>query len=260
MMWARAKELPREAWKAALTGFGHGITNFAGALTFFSLLSLFPGLIILVALLATIGQTSASELVVTLVEQLAPPDAVAPIRGPLTDILAGTAGATSIVSLSVVLALWAASGYVGCFIWAVERIYPVQKAPTFLQGLVRQLLFAVIILLLLAVMAVRVVVGGRSHGSSPRPWASATRPSSPTGSSAGRCCSWRPRCCSTPCTSPPRRAAAGLPQSAARRGPGVTVWAIASAIFNLYTTHLGRYGATYGTLAASSVSCCGSGS
>ena len=122
--------LPGQVGKAALSGLGHGITSYAAALTFFALLSLFPALIIVVALLTTLGATSASHLVVTLVNELAPAGAGESIRGSVEQIVAQRSDAGALVSLSVLIGLWSASSYVGCFIWAVERVYPVAKPPS----------------------------------------------------------------------------------------------------------------------------------
>jgi membrane protein len=72
-MQARLKGWVRPVWRAARAEDGRGGTRLAAALTYYALLSLFPALIILVALLSLIGQTSASQLVIGLVDQLAPP-------------------------------------------------------------------------------------------------------------------------------------------------------------------------------------------
>jgi membrane protein len=249
-MWPRVRALPREAGRAALAGLHHGITNYAAALTFYSLLALFPALIIVVALLAAFGQTSASHMVVSFLEELAPAGAAASIRGPITQIISQHANAGTLVSLGVVIGIWSASGYVACFIWAVERIYPVAKTPSFWQGLRRQLLFAVVILLLLALMTTVTVVGGplatrigdilRLGGASV---------------TAYRVVRWPLLLAAamllffTLYVAAPDVQRSGFRRAVPGAVLGVGVWALASVLFNVYVTHLGRYGATYGTLA-----------
>ena len=237
---------PRLRWPASATASPTSRRPF----TFFALLSLFPALIIVVALLATVGQTSASHLVVTFIEQLAPAGAADSIRGPLTQIVAQHANAGTLVSLGVIIGIWSASGYVACFIWAVERIYPVAKPLSFWRGLRRQLLFAVIILLLLAVMAAAAVVGG--------PLARLLGDALGVGSAAVaayRVLRWPLLLAAAMVffcvlyVAAPDVQRRGFLNALPGAASGVGVWALASVLFNLYVTHLGRYGATYGTLA-----------
>lgn len=249
-VWPRVRALPRRAWRAALAGLGRGITNYAAALTFYALLSLSPALIIVVALLSALGQTSATQLIVTIVEQLAPPDAVDAIREPVARIVAASSGAAAIVSLGVVIALWSASGYIAAFVWAVEPISPVEKAPSFLRGLLSRLLFAVVILLLLALMGAAVVVGG--------PLARLVADAVGLGDAtvtAYRILRWPLLFAAATLlffvlyVASPGVRQRGLLAALPGALLGVGVWLVASALFNLYVTSLGRYGATYGTLA-----------
>ncbi len=249
-LWRRLKELPRQIGRAALAGFSHGITNYAAALTFYSLLSLFPALIIVVGLLAVFGKTSASQLIVTLIDQLAPAGAAETIRGPITQIVSQRAGAETLLSLSVIVALVAASAYIGTFIWAVERVYAVAKPPSFLKQLPRQLLFAVIILVLLAVLGVVAVSGG--------PVAKTLGGMLGLGSTAVRLyqvARWPLLLVAavllffTLYVAAPDVQRRGFIHALPGAVLGVAVWLVASALFGLYVSHLGRYGATYGTLA-----------
>ena len=249
-MWPRLKGLLERVWRAALAANGHGATRLSASLTYYALLSLFPALIILVALFAVLGQTSASQLIVGLVDELAPQGAADVIREPITQIVSGRSSAGAIVGVSVIVALWAASSYVGAFIWAVERVYPVDKPLASWKLLLRRLLFAVIILVLLAVMALVVVVGG--------PLARLVADAVGLGDAtvlAYRILRWPLLFVAAVMLFFVLYAAAPDVQ---RRGflkalpgavLGVAVWTVASVGFNLYVTHLGRYGATYGTLA-----------
>ena len=249
-MGLRLRTLPQRVWRAALAGLAHGITNYAAALTFYALLSLFPALIVVVALLAALGQTSATQLILTAVEQLAPPDAVEAIRGPIAGIVAASSGAATVVSLGVVIAVWSASAYVASFVWAVGRISPVDKPPSVLQGLLRRVLFAVIILLLLALMAAALVMGG--------PLARLVADAVGLGDAtvtAYRILRWPLLFVAATLlffvlyTAAPGVRQRGLLAALPGALLGVGVWLVASALFNLYVTNLGRYGATYGTLA-----------
>jgi membrane protein len=249
-MRARFERVGAAMGRAVAAALKGGATTLAAGLTYYALLSLFPTLIVVVALLALVGQTSASHLFISLLEQIAPASAVDAIRGPIAGVVAQKSSAGVLVSAGAVIALVAASAYVGAFIWAVERVYPVSKSPSFPRRLVRQVLFAVIIVVLLAVLAVIVVVSG--------PVARVVADATGLGDSllaAYQVARW-----------PVMAAAAVLlflvlylaAPDVQRRGVlhalpgavlGVAVWVVASVVFDLYVTHLGRYGATYGTLA-----------
>lgn len=62
-------------------------TDIAAALTYYAVLSLFPGLIAIFSLLGVFGQgQAASDAVLDIVEQVAPGDTADTIRGPIEQI------------------------------------------------------------------------------------------------------------------------------------------------------------------------------
>ncbi|MEV6807461.1 YihY/virulence factor BrkB family protein [Streptomyces sp. NPDC017248] len=119
--------LPRRAWRAVFRGAlrefrDDELTDRAAALTYYSVLSLFPALLVLVSLLAVAGR-SATDRVLANLRNLAP--------GPARDIITRAvqqlrdgAGIGSVVALvGIVLAVWSASGYVAAFIRAANAVY-----------------------------------------------------------------------------------------------------------------------------------------
>src|SRR5215213_7107298 len=120
-------ELPKESWMAVLKRTikefkQDNLTDWAAALTYYGVLSIFPMLIVLVSLLGLAGQSATQPLIDNL-------GTVAP--GPAKEIFTsaiknlqsnqGAAGVMAIVS--IVLALWSASGYVAAFMRASNAIY-----------------------------------------------------------------------------------------------------------------------------------------
>ena len=82
-------KLHRSSWKLVLKRtlreFSNDkCTDLAAALTYFAILSLFPGLLALVSLLGVLGQgTSATTALFGILEQVAPGDTAALLKGPL---------------------------------------------------------------------------------------------------------------------------------------------------------------------------------
>ncbi|MGW2245136.1 YhjD/YihY/BrkB family envelope integrity protein [Streptomyces hirsutus] len=124
-------ELPKRSWKAVLKGTlkefqRDELTDRAAALTYYSILALFPALLALVSLLGVVGQ-SATQSVLDSIQKLAP--------GPAQDVLRtavqqmqGQSGIGSIVAIvGLVLAVWSASGYVAAFIRSANAVYDVPE-------------------------------------------------------------------------------------------------------------------------------------
>jgi membrane protein len=102
------------------------ISDWAAALTYYGVLSIFPGLLVLVSVLGLFGSDVTRPIVDSL-GSLAP-GAVQEILNNAADGLdngQGAAGVMAIVGLLV--ALWSASGYVGAFMRAANAIYDVPE-------------------------------------------------------------------------------------------------------------------------------------
>ena len=153
------------AWKYVLRKTLHEFTSdqctdLAAALTYFAVLSIFPALIALVSLLGVIGQGQVSvDALLSIVASVAPESTVDIIRGPLEQFVnSPTAGVGLIVGILV--ALWSASGYVGAFGRAMNRIYEIDEGRPFLKLRATQLGVTVVSILLLLIMVLILVVSG----------------------------------------------------------------------------------------------------
>src|SRR5919107_5005310 len=124
-------DLPKRSWmgvlKRSVREFsGDNVTDWAAALTYYGVLSIFPMLLVLVALLGLFGQ-SATQPLLDNVGTVAP--------GPAKDIVTsaiqnlqksqGTAGVLFVVGLAA--AIWSASGYVAAFMRASNAIYDIEE-------------------------------------------------------------------------------------------------------------------------------------
>ncbi|MCW3015651.1 MAG: ribonuclease [Solirubrobacterales bacterium] len=134
-------------------------TDWAAALTYYGILSIFPALLVLVSLVGLAGRSTTNSLIDNL-------SAATP--GPASDIVVsgirnlqdsqGAAGGALVVGLA--LALWSASGYVGAFTRAVNAIWEVKEGRPFYKLRPMQLALTFVLLVLLAVSAIAVVVTG----------------------------------------------------------------------------------------------------
>jgi membrane protein len=121
-----APSLWRAVKRAAVEFRDDNLPDWAAALTYYGVLSIFPGLLVLVSVLGLFGSDATRPIVATLGDLA--PGAVDQI---LSDAAAGLAQAqrsAGIMALvGVVLALWSASAYVGAFMRAANAIYDVPE-------------------------------------------------------------------------------------------------------------------------------------
>ncbi|MBT2531037.1 YihY/virulence factor BrkB family protein [Arthrobacter sp. ISL-48] len=131
--------------------------DLAAALTYYAVLSLFPALLALVSLLGIFGDAQkTTAALLEIVQGIAPGSTVNTVRGPIEE-LAGSPAAGFALVIGLATALWSASGYVGAFGRAMNRIYEVDEGRPFvkLRGTMLAItLLAVVIVALLAGMLV----------------------------------------------------------------------------------------------------------
>lgn len=158
-------DLHRRSWKYVLQKTirefsSDQCTDIAAALTYFAVLSLFPGLIAVFSLLGVFGQDrAASDAVLGIVEQVAPGDTADTIRGPIEQMASSPAAGFALVT-GILLAVWSASGYVGAFSRAMNRIYEIEEGRPFWKLKPTQLLVTIITIVLLVIAAIILVVSG----------------------------------------------------------------------------------------------------
>lgn len=134
-----------------------GGTDMAASLTYFAVLSLFPGLLALVSLLGIIGQADATtSFLLGAMETVAEPEVVATVRGPIEQ-LAGASGAGFAFAIGLLGALWTASGYVGAFGRALNRVYAMEEGRP-IWKLRPAMLLVTLAIVLLAVVAVAILL------------------------------------------------------------------------------------------------------
>src|SRR3712207_1191896 len=98
------------------------LTDWAAALTYYAVLSLFPALIALVSIVGLVADpATVTRVLLDVVEKLSP-TAVQSMRGPIEGLTDNRGGAGIALIIGLAAALWSASNYVGAFIRADNAI------------------------------------------------------------------------------------------------------------------------------------------
>jgi membrane protein len=135
------------------------LTDWAAALTYYSVLAIFPALIVLVSILGLVGESATQPLIDNL-------GTVAP--GPAKEIftsaienLQGDQGAAGVLFVIGLLgALWSASGYVAAFMRASNAIYDMEEGRPIWKTLPVRVGLTIVLLVLLALSTIAVVLTG----------------------------------------------------------------------------------------------------
>ncbi len=226
------------------------LTDWAAALTYYGLLSLFPALIAVVSVIGLVGDPkSTTENLTEIVTEIGPSSAAETFSGPIESIASNQSAAGFAFILGLALALWSASGYVGAFIRASNVIYETPEGRPFWKLRPLQLLVTLIMVVTLALLALSLVLTGPVVDAIAGPVGLGD-----TAVSIWNVAKW------------PAMAAIFVlmvdllyyaSPNVKLRGfkwvtPGalvaLVIWAIASAAFAFYVANFGSYDKTYGTL------------
>jgi membrane protein len=134
------------------------VTDWAAALTYYGVLSIFPGVLVLVSVLGLVG-TDGQATVRETVNQVAPSQ----LQGLVSQVLdqvqsSGAAGLAAIIGL--LAAFWSASGYIGAFMRASNAIYDVPEGRPIWKTLPIRVGVTAVIGVMLILSAVIVVFTG----------------------------------------------------------------------------------------------------
>ncbi|HEY8640509.1 MAG TPA: YihY/virulence factor BrkB family protein [Solirubrobacterales bacterium] len=129
------------------------LTDWAAALTYYGLLSLFPMLIALVSIVGLFADPqSTTQTVTDIVTRIGPESGAQTFSGPIHSIASNRGSAGVLFVLGLATALWSASGYIGTFIRASNVIYETEEGRPFWK--LRPLQLAVTLAMVIMVAAV----------------------------------------------------------------------------------------------------------
>lgn len=247
-------DLPARSWWAVLRRTGKEalddeLPDRAAALTYYGVLSLFPGLLVLVSLLGVIGER-ATQGVLDNLRHLTP--------GPVRDLLnqaveqlrdrGGSSGVIAVVSL--LAAVWTASGYIAAFIRTANAVYDTEEGRPVWKLAPLRLVLTVALMTLLAASATIVVFTGPL----------AKRAGDALGAGDAALMTWNIAKWPVLLALMALMVALLFWRAPNVHGPGfrwlspgsflaVLLWLAASGGFALYVAGFGSYNKTYGTLA-----------
>jgi membrane protein len=134
--------------------------DLAAALTYYGVLSLFPAILALVSLIGLFGDPQkTTDALLQIVQGFVPAETVDTVGGVVSDLAnAPAAGLTLVIGLAT--ALWSASGYVGAFGRAMNRVYEVDEGRAFVKLRGTMLAVTLLAIVIVAVLAGMLVLSG----------------------------------------------------------------------------------------------------
>jgi membrane protein len=225
-------------------------TDLAASLTYYSVLALFPALLALVSLFGVFGQgDSTVQALLQLLNDMGQGEAAHQLEGPISSMVnAGGAGAALVIGIAG--ALWSASGYVGAFARAMNRIYAVPEGRPMVRLRLQQLAITLVLIILAGLVLLGLVMSGSI--------AQAVGGAIGFGDEALAVWGWAKwpvivvvvvgivaiLYYATPNVRQPRFRWLSVGAAVA-----ILVWAVVSTGFGYYVTNFGSYNRTYGSLA-----------
>jgi membrane protein len=250
----RTPDQPRPSWAAALrrsvVGFrDDDLSDWAAALTYYGILALFPGLLVLVSLLGLMGH-SATATLESNIGQIAPGG----VRSFFTQVVNNTqsqhttAGLAAIVGLA--LALWSASGYIAAFMRASNAIYGVGEGRPIWKTVPVRVGVTLAVVLMLVVSGLIILLTGRIADQVGRALGVGT-----TAVTVWNIAKWPVLLLLVALTlallywACPNVEQPGFRWLSPGGALAVVIWLLASAGFAIYVAHFSSYNKTYGSVA-----------
>ncbi len=157
-------DLPKESWFAVLKRTirefkEDNLTDWAAALTYYGVLSIFPMLLAIVSILGLIG-TSATQPLIDNLGTVAPGPAKQIFTSAIQNLQKSQGAAGIMAIVGIALALWSASGYIAAFMRASNAIYDVEEGRPIWKTAPVRLGVTIVMVILLIVSGVMVAFTG----------------------------------------------------------------------------------------------------
>ncbi|TQJ54487.1 YihY/virulence factor BrkB family protein [Streptomyces sp. NBC_00080] len=247
-------DLPKRSWGAVLKGTlkefkKDELADRAAALTYYSILALFPALLALVSLLGIVGQ-SATQTVLDNIQKLAPGAAQDVLRSAVQQ-MQGKGGVGSVMAIvGLVLAVWSASGYVAAFIRSANAVYDIPEGRPVWKVLPVRVGVTVVLMVMAVISALIVVFTGSLARQ-----AGTTLGVGDTALTVWSIAKWPVLVVLVTVMiavlywATPNARVRGFRWVTPGSFLALLIWMVASAGFALYVANFGSYNKTYGTLA-----------
>src|SRR3954451_2708081 len=139
-----------------------GVTDWAAALTYYSVLAIFPGLLVLVALVGLFGQyPQTTDKLIQILSDIGVSNAsIKPLKGTINNVVQNKGGAGALLGIGLLGALWSASAYVGAFMRASNAIFDKPEGRPVWKLRPLQIAVTLTLTILFAFMLIGLVVSG----------------------------------------------------------------------------------------------------
>src|SRR3954447_20972013 len=135
------------------------ITDWAAALTYYSILSIFPALIALISVVGLLGD-SATQSLIDNISSATPGPAKDIFTSAIQNLQKSQGAAGVLFFVGIAGALWSASGYVAAFMRASNDIWDVEEGRPAWKTIPLRLAVTALLLVLLSISALAVVLTG----------------------------------------------------------------------------------------------------
>lgn len=226
-------------------------TDLAAALTYYAVLSLFPAAIALLSLVGVLGQgPSTARTLLGILRRVGAGSTADTLQPTLSSIANRPQAAGVALVVGILAAVWSASGYVGAFGRAMNRMYEVREGRPIWKLRPVQLVVTVLALLLAAAVALALVVTGQAADAVGRALGIGS-----TAVTVWNIAKWPVIVVvvvlvvamlyyATPNVRQPRFRWISL-----GAGLAIVIWVVASALFGFYVATFASYDKNYGALA-----------
>jgi len=136
------------------------LSDWAAALTYYGILSLFPALLVLLSCLGLFGR-GTSNTVINSMRDLVPGEAGKLLQNVIGNVQNAPKASGLLAIVGVLVALWSASGYISAFMRATNAIYDVPEGRPIWKTLPLRLGLTVLTGVLLTVSVLAVVTTGK---------------------------------------------------------------------------------------------------
>src|SRR5688572_24688294 len=138
----------------------HELTDRGAALTYYSVLSLVPALLVLFSLIGLFGDQGTVNEVIGIIDDVGPSEGDTAARAPLEALVKDDAQSGTLLGVGLIAIVWTASAYIGSFFRASATIWGVERRPVWRAWPLRMAL-TVAFLMLLALTLLLIVLTGR---------------------------------------------------------------------------------------------------
>ena len=161
----RPSQLSFRAWlgvfrRTIIEFIDDDLTDMAATLTYYGILSIFPGLLVLLAGVGLLGRSTTDEVIKNL-NALTPGPAQTIIADGIKNLHENQSAAGVLALVGLAVAFWSSTSYVGAFMRAANKIYDVPEARPLWKTVPIQLVVTAITGILLAATALAIVFTGR---------------------------------------------------------------------------------------------------